>query len=85
MLAPRDVTVYDWPDFTDGTEMWLDEFDTADFRDQLAALWEEVTPLYQQLHAFVRGRLRTHYGDHVVSKSGPIPAHLLGEDGGAGR
>ena len=59
--------------------MWLDEFETADIRDQLAALWEEVAPLYRQLHAFVRGRLRARYGDQVVSRGGPIPAHLLGE------
>ncbi|KAF0306254.1 Angiotensin-converting enzyme [Amphibalanus amphitrite] len=64
--------------FTDGTDMWLDDYDTPDFRERLAALWEEVAPLYRQLHAFVRGRLRARYGDSVVSRSGPIPAHLLG-------
>ena len=66
-------------DYTDGTEMWLDEYETPDFREQLAALWEEVSPLYRQLHAFVRARLRARYGDEVVSRTGPIPAHLLGK------
>ena len=59
--------------------MWLDVYDTADFQSQIARLWDQLTPLYEQLHAYVRGRLRQHYGEDVVSKDGPIPAHLLGE------
>ena len=41
-------------------------------------LWEQVRPLYVQLHAYVRWRLREKYGDQVVPASGPIPADLLG-------
>ncbi|XP_037079985.1 angiotensin-converting enzyme-like isoform X2 [Pollicipes pollicipes] len=65
-------------DFKDGTEMWLNAYDTPDFRSQIARLWDQLTPLYEQLHAYVRGRLRKHYGEDVVSKDGLIPAHLLG-------
>ncbi|XP_043189736.1 angiotensin-converting enzyme-like isoform X1 [Amphibalanus amphitrite] len=64
--------------FSDGTELWLDVYDTADFQSQIARLWDQLTPLYEQLHAYVRGRLRQHYGEEVVSRDGPIPAHLLG-------
>jgi peptidyl-dipeptidase A len=37
-----------------------------------------VQPLYLSLHAYVRSRLRKHYGPSVVPDGGPIPAHLLG-------
>ena len=70
--------------FDDGTELWLDVYDTADFQSQIARLWDQLTPLYEQLHAYVRGRLRQHYGEHVVSRDGPIPAHLLGKKRGHG-
>ena len=31
-----------------------------------------------QLHCYVRRKLSKKYGDKVVPKTGPIPAHLLG-------
>ncbi len=37
-----------------------------------------MKPLYEQLHAYVRWKLREKYGAQVVPESGPIPAHLLG-------
>ena len=63
--------------FADNTELWLDDFESDDIRDQLNNLWEELKPLYLQIHAYVRYKLREIYGD-VVSERGPIPAHLLG-------
>jgi len=50
--------------------------------DQLAKeadrLWEQLRPLYESLHAYVRGQLRRKYGAELVPANGPIPAHLLG-------
>ncbi|XP_025834025.1 angiotensin-converting enzyme [Agrilus planipennis] len=63
--------------FTDYTEMWLDDFESSDFRQQVQKLWEQLKPLYLQIHAYVRFQLRKKYGD-IVSEKGPIPAHLLG-------
>ena len=60
--------------------MWLAEYESAGFRAELSKLWEQLTPLYEQLHAFVRGRLRKQYGRSEVSRKSPIPAHLLGKD-----
>ena len=66
--------------------MWLAEYETPDFRAEIAGLWDQLTPLYEQLHAFVRGRLREQYGRKEVSRTSPIPASLLGkncaDDGG---
>ncbi|NP_001036859.1 ecdysteroid-inducible angiotensin-converting enzyme-related gene product precursor [Bombyx mori] len=64
--------------FDNVAEWWQSEYEVPDFEEQLAKLWEDVKPLYQQLHAYVRKRLRDKYGDKVVSARGPIPAHLLG-------
>lgn len=41
-------------------------------------IFEQFKPLYQQLHAYVRFRLREKYGKRIVSEKGPIPMHLLG-------
>lgn len=59
-------------------EWWLSEYEMTN-EDQFATLWNQVKPLYEQIHAYVRGRLRAKYGEEVVSKRGPIPAHLLGK------
>ncbi|XP_073942653.1 angiotensin-converting enzyme-like isoform X3 [Choristoneura fumiferana] len=64
--------------FKDVAEWWQSEYEVADFEQQLAKLWEDVKPLYQQLHAYVRKQLRDKYGPEIVSAKGPIPAHLLG-------
>ena len=45
----------------------------------MRALFEELKPFYEQLHAFVRRRLKQQYGDSVFPASGHIPAHLLGQ------
>lgn len=36
-----------------------------------------MKPLYQQMHAYVRGKLQAVYTDQDMS-DGLIPAHLLG-------
>ena len=56
----------------------MKDYEADDFKDQVEVLWEQVKPLYLQLHAYVRRRLREQYGEEHVSKRGPIPAHLLG-------
>jgi len=66
-------------DQSDTAEAWLYDYEAPDFRDQIQRLWEQLQPLYLQLHAYVRSRLRLKYGDDIVPRTGPIPAHLLGE------
>lgn len=45
---------------------------------QLDVIYNDIKPLYEQIHGYVRHRLRRHYGADVVSETGPIPMHLLG-------
>lgn len=66
--------------FSDTGAMWRSKYDMPPeaFLEELDRLWEQVRPFYLSLHAYVRQRLRAHYGPEVVSADGPIPAHLLG-------
>lgn len=65
--------------FADTGAMWRQKYDMPadDFTKELDRLWDQVRPLYESLHAYVRMKLRDHYGD-IVLADGPIPAHLLG-------
>ncbi|XP_069674792.1 angiotensin-converting enzyme-like [Periplaneta americana] len=64
--------------FTDNAEYWLKNYESPDFREQLSRLWNQLQPLYLQIHAYVRRKLRETYGEDIVTRRGPIPAHLLG-------
>ncbi|CAG0891426.1 unnamed protein product [Cyprideis torosa] len=56
----------------------LSSYEDDNIAKQLEVVWEEVKPLYQHFHAFVRRRLYNKYGDALIDLEGPIPAHLLG-------
>ena len=61
-------------------EMWKSNYDMTpdEFAAESGKLWEQVKPLYDELHCHVRAKLGEHYGDDKVPQDGPIPAHLLG-------
>ncbi|MDJ0906348.1 MAG: M2 family metallopeptidase [Woeseiaceae bacterium] len=61
-------------------EMWRAGFDMspAEFRTETNRLWDQVKPLYDELHCHVRGQLGEIYGTDKVPQDGPIPAHILG-------
>ncbi len=61
-------------------EMWRSNYDMgpADFQAESAKLWDQVKPLYDELHCHVRAKLGDIYGADNVPQDGPIPAHLLG-------
>ncbi|MBX3155178.1 MAG: M2 family metallopeptidase [Deltaproteobacteria bacterium] len=60
--------------------MWQSGYDmpAEAFAAETDRLWNQMKPLYDQLHCYTRRKLNTLYGDAVVAKQGPIPAHLLG-------
>ncbi|MGB5491478.1 MAG: M2 family metallopeptidase, partial [Woeseiaceae bacterium] len=66
--------------YNDLGEMWRAGFDMspAEFEQETARLWQQVKPLYDELHCHVRARLGEVYGADKVPQDGPIPAHLLG-------
>ena len=61
-------------------ELWRSKYDmsASEFDADTARLWEQVKPLYDELHCHVRAKLGEHYGADKVPQDGPIPAHLLG-------
>ncbi len=61
-------------------EMWRAGYDMspAEFETETARLWNQVKPLYDELHCHVRAQLSDHYGADKVPTNGPIPAHLVG-------
>ncbi|KAJ3608492.1 hypothetical protein NHX12_025539 [Muraenolepis orangiensis] len=64
--------------YTDNGASWRALYETPTFEEDLEALWKQLEPLYQHIHAYVRRSLHKKYGDKRVNLKGPIPAHLLG-------
>lgn len=64
--------------FEDASGLWQNAYDYDGFEDNIKQLWQQLSPLYQQLHAYMRTRLRGIYGVDKIREDGPIPAHLLG-------
>lgn len=66
--------------FKDMGAMWRSRYDMspADFEAELERLWNQVRPLYESLHAYVRHKMEKQYGAQAVSKDGLIRADLLG-------
>lgn len=62
------------------TEMWLSKYDMpADkMKAEVSRLWDQVSPLYDELHCYVRGELNAYYGEAVQPATGPIRADILG-------
>ena len=60
--------------------MWRSNYDMspAEFEQDSERLWQEVKPLYDELHCHVRAKLGEFYGDDKVAQDQPMPAHLLG-------
>ena len=66
--------------FADVGAMWRSGYDMPadDFAKLTDKLWEQVKPLYDQLHCYTREKLNEKYGDEVQPATGPIRADLLG-------
>ena len=66
--------------YSDLGELWRSSYDMPpdDFATEVDRLWNQVRPLYEQLHCYVRKRLQEEYGEKYVPPGEEIPAHLLG-------
>ncbi|KAK7508278.1 hypothetical protein BaRGS_00000517 [Batillaria attramentaria] len=65
--------------YQDTGDYWRSWYETDTFEQDVAALFQELKPFYEQLHAFVRRRLKAQYGESLFPSTGHIPAHLLGK------
>ena len=66
--------------FADTGAMWRSKYDMPpyEFAAMTERLWQEVRPLYEEIHCFARAGLNRAYGDSVQPETGPIRADLLG-------
>jgi len=66
--------------FADVGELWRSGYDMGPdrFAAETDRLWDQVRPLYQDLHCYVRAKLQERWGKERVPDGKPIPAHLLG-------
>ncbi len=66
--------------FKDMGAMWRSNYDMPpeQFAAELERLWNQVRPLYESLHAYVRSSIIKQYGNQAVTKEGLIRADLLG-------
>ena len=67
------------PDFSDAGLYWRSWYDTDTFEEDLRELFNQLKPLYEQLHAYVRTKLKEKYGASRFPSTGHIPAHLFGK------
>ncbi|XP_035658126.1 angiotensin-converting enzyme-like [Branchiostoma floridae] len=74
----NDAVSQDAQNWADTGAYWRSWYETDDFQEQLENLYNQLQPLYNNLHAYVRKKLREQYGQDKISATGPIPAHLLG-------
>lgn len=66
--------------FKDAGVLWRSGYDMTpqEFTVELDRLWNQVQPLYDSLHTYMRRRLLKKYGRQIVGDDGLIPAYLLG-------
>ncbi|XP_064127021.1 angiotensin-converting enzyme isoform X1 [Loxodonta africana] len=64
--------------YKDTGDSWRAMYETPLLEHDLELLFQELQPLYLNLHAYVRRALHRHYGPERINLEGPIPAHLLG-------
>lgn len=66
--------------YADTGALWRSQYDMTpqEFAQETERLWQQVKPLYDSLHLYVRLKLREKYGASEVPLTGPIPAHLFG-------
>ncbi|XP_070531903.1 angiotensin-converting enzyme-like [Ptychodera flava] len=75
VLANKAAGVNDQPDMG---AYWRSWYEMDNLEDEALRLWGQLRPFYEQLHAYVRGKLTKIYGSKFVDPKGPIPAHILG-------
>ena len=66
--------------FANTGDLWRSGYDMPpeEFEKETDRLWQQVKPLYDDLHCHVRAQLQKQYGKDLVKDGAPIPAHLFG-------
>jgi len=64
--------------FSDTGDMWLRHYESESFKLDVEDIWATIMPFYEEIHAYVRAKLRQVYGPSIIGDDGMMPAHLLG-------
>ncbi|XP_031773861.1 angiotensin-converting enzyme [Apis florea] len=64
--------------FTDAAEYWMFPYESPNLQQDIDEVWEMIRPLYEELHAYIRRKLRDLYGPEKIGTHALLPAHILG-------
>ncbi|XP_054281333.1 angiotensin-converting enzyme-like [Macrosteles quadrilineatus] len=64
--------------FRDASQHERSVYEDPEWARHMAEVWAHLSPLYQQLHTYVRRKLHEYYGPRRIRLDGPLPAHVLG-------
>ncbi|EFA05307.1 angiotensin-converting enzyme [Tribolium castaneum] len=64
--------------FKDKGEVWRYGYESKTFIQDIDELWNQVEPLYLELHKYVGSKLKERFGDKLDDSDGLLPAHLFG-------
>ena len=65
--------------FKDYGDEWRQKYEMDGFQSEVMNIYEELRPLYMELHAYIRRKLYGLYGEDHIDLKGPLPAHLLSD------
>ena len=65
--------------YADYGDQWRQKYETDQMETIVQSLYDQVEPLYKQLHAYIRRKLYNVYGSQYIDLKGPLPGHLLGD------
>ncbi|XP_057569833.1 angiotensin-converting enzyme-like protein Ace3 [Hippopotamus amphibius kiboko] len=64
--------------YKDMGALWRSTYESDTLEKEVEELFQELQPLYLNLHAYVRRALHRFYGPELIDLRGAIPAHILG-------
>lgn len=53
-------------------------YESPNLQQDIDEVWEMIRPLYEELHAYIRRKLRDLYGPEKIGSHSLLPAHILG-------
>ena len=64
--------------YSDMGEYYRSWYEQETFEADVRNLFDELAPLYDQLHTYVRRKLKDFYNTEEFPSTGHIPAHIFG-------
>ncbi|CAL4122237.1 unnamed protein product [Meganyctiphanes norvegica] len=65
--------------YTDYGHQLRMRYESETFEEEMLSLYDELKPLYELLHSYVRRKFYNQYGPKIIKLNGPLPACILGD------